>query len=350
MNFINIKCDACGSEYKIPVDVNMINRERITCMTCSAPIEIKALVDDAISDPLAQNEFTEFTQLESKMKQAYDRKEPYEDLARDLVQRSNDHSLGNYLLALSALTEDLFVVGDMAQMFARNTYAQAFQTYSYRMVSLLGYFRRAYENSQSGKRELASRFGADMAEYAFALFQSKRGELSRTKIPPFELDFTQGIVCFLLPTIMETGEEFSDAVVDAFVENWNQSRPKNPIGKAMYAEIVKGFKYKLCYITTATTKAVGKGDDCRELSMLRDFRDNWLQHQQHGERLINHYYMMAPIIVKRIDRRGDAQTVYKGIWDDYLKVCIREIEQGRYESCQKTYMRMLKEMQQMVFN
>ena len=37
---------------------------------------------------------------------------------------------------------------------------------------------------------------------------------------------------------------------------------------------------------------------------------------------------IAPTIVKRIGRRSDAGTIYQGIYDQYLKPCIRLIEEG----------------------
>jgi hypothetical protein len=59
-----------------------------------------------------------------------------------------------------------------------------------------------------------------------------------------------------------------------------------------------------CFITTAVCEMFDKPDDCYELTMFRNFRDEYLKKQSDGEMLIVECYQIAPIIVSRIDRQG----------------------------------------------
>ena len=76
-----------------------------------------------------------------------------------------------------------------------------------------------------------------------------------------------------------------------------------------------------CYITTAVCKSLNKPDDCYELNLLREYRDQYLMGTKDGE-ICKEYYNIAPTIVKRIDRSPDASEIYADIWEKYFKaVC-----------------------------
>jgi hypothetical protein len=92
-----------------------------------------------------------------------------------------------------------------------------------------------------------------------------------------------------------------------------------------------------CFITTATLSAIGKSDDCPELSTLRAFRDNWLAKQENGKNLISDYYHYAPEIVKAIDSRQDYQEIYSLLWEQCIQPCLRLIKDGRNEEAKAVY-------------
>ena len=69
-----------------------------------------------------------------------------------------------------------------------------------------------------------------------------------------------------------------------------------------------------CFLTTATVGTVGLPDDCWELSTLRAFRDGWLARHPGGAALTARYYRLAPMLVRRIDRRADARAVWLRAW------------------------------------
>ncbi|MDX9883231.1 MAG: CFI-box-CTERM domain-containing protein [Prolixibacteraceae bacterium] len=57
-----------------------------------------------------------------------------------------------------------------------------------------------------------------------------------------------------------------------------------------------------CFLTTACTVAMGLPDDCRELTVLRNFRDKVLCETEQGKVMIAEYYRVAPLIVTAIEK------------------------------------------------
>ena len=105
-----------------------------------------------------------------------------------------------------------------------------------------------------------------------------------------------------------------------------------------------------CFITTATCVALGKDDDCYELNSFRYFRDEWLAKQINGQYLIDEYYKIAPTIVKTINKNIDRASIYKSIWDNYLKLCLSAIEKKDYEECKSIYINMVKTLYRLFGN
>ena len=98
-------------------------------------------------------------------------------------------------------------------------------------------------------------------------------------------------------------------------------------------------------MTTAVCKSLHKPDDCRELTLLRNYRDTFMLETAEREKIVKEYYNVAPTIVKRIDRREDADEIYGAIWEQYLSRCIRLIEAEKPEECEKVYIRMVQELE-----
>ncbi|MBR3621843.1 MAG: zinc-ribbon domain-containing protein [Selenomonadaceae bacterium] len=99
-----------------------------------------------------------------------------------------------------------------------------------------------------------------------------------------------------------------------------------------------------CFITTAVCDSFNKPDNCYELTMFRDFRDNWLMKEADGKTLVNEYYEIAPRIVERINLSENAKNVYLDIWTDYLKPCLSDLECGDNVSCKNRYTQMVADL------
>ena len=148
------------------------------------------------------------------------------------------------------------------------------------------------------------------------------------------------LAVYVFPAILEQKGQSAEPFTDLLVEKWNTAF-KTSVGKANYEKIESGFHRKLCYITTAVCESQGKADDCYELELLRDYRDQYLLSTPEGEALVEEYYNIAPTIVSRIARSKAPRQVYEEIWQNYLSPCVRLIEEGQREACRERYMAMV---------
>ena len=108
--------------------------------------------------------------------------------------------------------------------------------------------------------------------------------------------------------------------------------------------IFDGNQYKttgLCYITTATCYALGKGDNCRELETFRRFRDRWLIKQEGGAEIIDEYYRIAPKILNNIYKLRNPKKIFIHIWKRYLNNCYRFIVNKQYDKAKRVYIEMV---------
>jgi hypothetical protein len=96
-----------------------------------------------------------------------------------------------------------------------------------------------------------------------------------------------------------------------------------------------------CFITTAICEEENKPDNCSELIILRNFRDNFLSKLPYGKRDIDEYYLVAPGIVKGIRERADSAVVFSRLKTDYLLPALAEIKQGHFFKAHDIYKRMV---------
>lgn len=192
--------------------------------------------------------------------------------------------------------------------------------------------------------------GSEQASVEIALSFVKRvGEMlgeepSKRKRGLKQLDYNMAMVSYVLPILNEIKSVRSRELAENIVKEWNSQFKDTNIGCPTIADISSGFKSGLCYITTAVCKSLGRPDNCYELNLLRDYRDQYMMRNESGKHLVEEYYNIAPTIVKRIDKSGDAKNVYHKIWDNYLERCVQGIEKENLSECQKIYSDMVKEL------
>ena len=104
-----------------------------------------------------------------------------------------------------------------------------------------------------------------------------------------------------------------------------------------------------CFLTTACVKYKGLPDDCKELTLLRKFRDEYMKKTEEGNALVEQYYEIAPGIVTKIDARADKAEIYEKIYKNIL-LCVEKIEANEYEQTFKLYSDMVKELNDLVNN
>lgn len=99
-----------------------------------------------------------------------------------------------------------------------------------------------------------------------------------------------------------------------------------------------------CFLTSACVEAKGLPDDCYELTVLRRFRDTYLQAQPEGAALIQNYYDIAPEIVRKVNRRKEKDEIWEEIYRKMVEPCVALVEKGEFQKaldCYKKYTEIL---------
>lgn len=159
-------------------------------------------------------------------------------------------------------------------------------------------------------------------------------------------DYNLNMVAYFLPLLGEMESEIKEEFIRDITETWNKQIPDAKIAFSSYENIKKGFRRSVfCYITTAVCRSLGRPDDCYELNTLRDYRDSYLLSTDEGREMVQEYYNIAPTIVKRIDKKAEADEIYENIWKTYLSPCITMIENGKNEKCRDLYSSMVRKLE-----
>lgn len=287
-------CPRCHEKIQVPDD-----REKILCMYCGEEISVKkALGEGKETDYAAYGE--------------------------------------NYNCALQELQELIRTCYKPMRDFKKNLYEGVFQNFyssHRRMFEAMEYVYQQEEDPETWIKKTAScvieAAQADLNTYKFKGQRNQR-----------LLDYNFLVSVYLIPAALKYPAEVSEPFADTLIASWNETFEAS-IGKARYDDIESGFHRKLCYITTAICESLGKGRDCQELKVLKEYRDHYLESTEEGHALVEEYYDIAPTIVKRIDRQEDRKLVYQKLYEEYLLPCLRKIEERDYEACREQYQKMV---------
>ena len=99
-----------------------------------------------------------------------------------------------------------------------------------------------------------------------------------------------------------------------------------------------------CFLTTACVEAKGLADDCRELTVLRNYRDTYLKNRPNGSDDILEYYRIAPAIIEKIKMLPNAMEIFTKIYDELVTLCVSLIDEERYEDAYYTYKNYIKNL------
>ncbi len=250
-----------------------------------------------------------------------------------------------YTVAIEGLPQLLFDLENPLVNFKRDTYAGEFRKYCDRHLSTLEALENGYQTVIDKDQYLTNMAHAvsDAAKERLDAIP-KKGQ--REKLL---MDYNFCMAIYVIPCVLEFGKESSEPLKDKLLAAWKETFPKTNVQASDFATINGGFKRKFCYITTAVCETLGKGDDCYELNLFRNFRDSYLASNEEGEAVIVEYYDLAPTIIKHIDRKEDREEIYRDIWVTYLKPCMNLIEESRSEECQKLYTQMVRDLQEKYF-
>ena len=143
--------------------------------------------------------------------------------------------------------------------------------------------------------------------------------------------------------------------INAFCQNIQQFMcggftPDDVIkGKFIFESTEKGWRLRGekgggCFLTTAACQYKGLADNCHELEVLRQFRDEYLLATDEGRQLVALYYLIAPKIAERLVRISDLEEVWRTITD-----CVALIEAARYQEAVHAYQKMVRSLQTRFF-
>lgn len=99
-----------------------------------------------------------------------------------------------------------------------------------------------------------------------------------------------------------------------------------------------------CFITEAACTHLGLSDDCRELTVLRGFRDTYLLPDPKFRESVDFYYLIAPRIVDSIQASGRSAQIYSYLLEAYLRPSIEAIDLGKPEDARRIYTQMMREL------
>jgi len=226
--------------------------------------------------------------------------------------------------------------------FKRNAYEDAFNKVYQANLSTLDEINAELEGKDD---DFVKNYLEELADSFVSIFKAEYDAITKkSKKSTYVTNHNTPLVIYVFPVILHYSAKWCKPCVETLVEKWNAAFTELKIGYGTFEDLKAGFKYKLCYITTAVCESLNKPDDCRELNMLRDYRDNILANEEGGKAIINEYYDIAPTIVKRINRSENPSEIYNDLYDQFITKCINNIENSNYDACRETYASMVTEL------
>ena len=92
-----------------------------------------------------------------------------------------------------------------------------------------------------------------------------------------------------------------------------------------------------CFLTTAAVSHMNQKDNGEVLNALREFRDTYMRKNKEKSKDVSWYYENAPRIVAALDKRPDADKVYKKMYRDFIKPAYDAIQEGDDEHAYEIY-------------
>lgn len=224
--------------------------------------------------------------------------------------------------------------------FNRNAYADAFASFMEENKPLFERIEAEYTQNEDPKQLI------DKLSDAFVMSaKDEYDALKKNKRTSFLIDNNQLMVIYIFPAIQEFTGTFGTELTETLCARWNAAFTQYTIKPSTFDVINGGFKRKLCYVTTAVCLSLGKGENCSEIRILKDYRDHFLSGEADGKQLIDEYYDIAPTIVNRINKEQDAAQTYEKIYRTYINPCIELIHQNRLPECKELYVEMMRTLQ-----
>ncbi|WP_244324682.1 CFI-box-CTERM domain-containing protein [Sporofaciens musculi] len=210
------------------------------------------------------------------------------------------------------------------------------------------YFKDTYEKYRDlfmslpalceGEEETASAAIEELASVIPMYARRKFLDVPKQKKEPVGIDYNMAMAVYVVPMLVYQHEPVNEQIAQQMVEIWNESQVTGlRLQKSDYEKIAGGFRKGLCYITTAVCECQGKSDDCRELTILRRYRDDYLMQSKEGRAMVEEYYEIAPALVLSIGMHKEPWKIYQEIYEDYLCPCVEYAKNEENVKCRELY-------------
>lgn len=232
--------------------------------------------------------------------------------------------------------------------FKKESYAMSFERHLEEYTAVWSALTAAWSEDTADREQQRIQAAECPAAEAQSMLESARG---RTKRQQLQHNLNLYMVSYFLPALIAyqrrrgIPEGETREMTGAICDSWNTQFGQH-IQAADYESIQAGFKQKLCFVTTAVCCGLHKPQDCREITLMKRYRDEYLFRQDDGQDLIREYYNIAPTIVKRIARESAPEEKYLYLWNHYISKCVAYVEQQENERCRQLYEMMMSELKE----
>jgi hypothetical protein len=102
-------------------------------------------------------------------------------------------------------------------------------------------------------------------------------------------------------------------------------------------------KESICFISTACIEVMGRPDDCEELMMLRQFREDHLVGKPIGEAILFEYKEISRTILSWIERQKNRAALYRDLYNRLVLGSVILIKEGKTDQAIEHYRRIVAE-------
>lgn len=99
-----------------------------------------------------------------------------------------------------------------------------------------------------------------------------------------------------------------------------------------------------CFITSACVESQGLADDCKELQILRRYRDELVQEDEDFRGKVLEYYRKAPLIIQEIEKTGESSVIYDSLYQQMILPCVAYLEEGKTKEAKELYLNCYEQM------
>ncbi len=249
---------------------------------------------------------------------------------------------------LNQIAELLEQAPERITEFKKETYEESFRKYVDNHAQIWSMLAETWNENEPNSAQNRLQVADCLAKRARDKIDAVNG---RAKKYDVQLNINLYMVSYLLPAIISYQrrcggrEDEMYKLTDAICAKWEEYFGQR-IQAADQASIQAGFKHKLCFVTTAVCRGIHKSQNCREIALMKRYRDDYMFKQADGEKLVHEYYDIAPTIVKRIAKEASPEDKYMYLWNNYISICVSLVEQKKNEQCKQLYAKMMAELKE----